>query len=349
MLSKFLFGGAAFLAAAFVSAVTTCAEEPGAPAILDKYVLDYPVAQQFCPPVESYFNDAENAIQKIGGRTIRHQYNGGYGLPVIDRVGDQNLLHLGADVSWYRPVPVYAVGDGVVRISAAGPSTTDLAKMMAASKGPDADTPDAKRMKPAAASSAAAKRPALLGWGNLIVIEHRLPNGNYYTTIYGHLASRRLVSAGDIVTAGQVIGTVAKSKLENGGYDPHLHFAVRDGRMFEPGRDLLMLRAGQKTVPMKLLALDEKEIEVELDDDLAAHMVVNLGATPVTVETRDGRNFLPAKLLNYLQPRDFPIAGYGLTTVGFHDPTGFLREVRADTQPASFQKFPRQNVAAKGK
>jgi murein DD-endopeptidase MepM/ murein hydrolase activator NlpD len=348
MLANSIFRGAAFLGIVLALAVTR-GDEPGAAVVPDKYILNYPVAQQFCPPVESYFDDAENAIQKIGGRTIRHQFNGGYGLPVVDKVDDQNLLHLGADVSWYRPVPVYAVGNGVVRISAAGPSTADLAKMMVASRSQDADAPDAKKSKPVVASTAAAKKPALLGWGNLIVIEHRLPDGNYYTTIYGHLASRRLVSAGDIVTAGQVIGTVAKSKLENGGYDPHLHFAVRDGRMFEPARELLTLRAGQKTVPMKLLLLDEKEIEVELDDDLAAHVQVNLGGTPITVETRDGRHFLPAKLLNYLQPKDFPIAGYGLTTEGFHDPTGFLREVRADTQPAGFQKFPRQAVAEKSK
>jgi murein DD-endopeptidase MepM/ murein hydrolase activator NlpD len=348
MIAKAICRDAAFLVIVLAAAFAH-ADEPGAQPIPDKYVLNYPVAQQFCPPVESYFDDAENAIQKIGGRTVRHQYNGGYGLPVIDKIGDQNVLHLGADVSWFRTVPVYAVGDGVVRISAGGPTTADVAKMMAASKAQAADEPDAKKSKPIAASTAAAKKPALLGWGNLIVIEHRLPNGNYYTTIYGHLASRRLVSAGDIVTAGQVIGTVAKSKLENGGYDPHLHFAVRDGRIFEPGRELLMFRAGQKTVPMKLLSLDEKEVEVELDDDVAAHIEVKLGAEPIKVETRDGRHFLPAKLLNFLQPRDFPIVGYGLTTDGFHDPTGFLREVRADTQPAGFQKFPRQNVAEKSK
>jgi hypothetical protein len=87
-----------------------------------RYVLNYPVAQQFCPPVDSYADDVAEAIQKVGGRTIRHQLNGGYGLPVIDMIGDQHVLHLGADVAWYRVgTPVYAIANGVVRVSQ-GPS-----------------------------------------------------------------------------------------------------------------------------------------------------------------------------------------------------------------------------------
>ncbi len=87
-------------------------------ATTERYVLDYPVAQQFCPPVDSYADDVTQPIQKVGGRTIRHQLNGGYGLPVVIMVGNQHVLHLGADVAWYRVgTPVYAIADGVVRVS----------------------------------------------------------------------------------------------------------------------------------------------------------------------------------------------------------------------------------------
>jgi len=43
---------------------------------------------------------------------------------------------------------------------------------------------------------------------------------------------------------------------------------------------------------------------------------------------------------------DFPIVGYGLTTDGFREPTEFLREMRADSQPAAFGKTPK-GIAAK--
>jgi hypothetical protein len=74
------------------------------PPVREKYLLNYPVARQFCPPVESYWEDVSNTIQNIRGRMIRHPLGGGYGLPVVDMVGDKHLLHLGADVSWHRPV-----------------------------------------------------------------------------------------------------------------------------------------------------------------------------------------------------------------------------------------------------
>jgi hypothetical protein len=52
----------------------------------DKYIVNYPAAQQFCPPVESYFDDVTQLIQQIGGRRVRHAPGGGYGLPVVTMV-----------------------------------------------------------------------------------------------------------------------------------------------------------------------------------------------------------------------------------------------------------------------
>ena len=65
------------------------------------------------------------------------------------------------------------------------------------------------------------------GYGNLIVINH--PNG--LETYYGHL-SKLLVSEGDSVSAGQVIGLGGTTGYSTG---PHLHFETRyNGIPFNP-------------------------------------------------------------------------------------------------------------------
>lgn len=77
-------------------------------------------------------------------------------------------------------------------------------------------------------------RPGDLAWGNFIAIEHRFDTDQYFTTLYGHLGNDRKVKAGDIVQAGQMIATIGRQHARiNGGYEPHLHFGVRQGRNAE--------------------------------------------------------------------------------------------------------------------
>lgn len=64
-------------------------------------------------------------------------------------------------------------------------------------------------------------------YGNYVTISH----GNGYTTLYAHM-SKLLVSKGDTVTQGQIIGLVGSTGLSTG---PHLHFEIwEDGTRINP-------------------------------------------------------------------------------------------------------------------
>ncbi len=67
------------------------------------------------------------------------------------------------------------------------------------------------------------------GYGKMVEINH----GDGFATRYGHHAAI-LVSAGDIVKKGQVIGTMGTSGRSTG---PHVHFEVlKNGRHVDPAR-----------------------------------------------------------------------------------------------------------------
>ncbi len=65
-----------------------------------------------------------------------------------------------------------------------------------------------------------------ISWGNLVVIESMV-NGVPITHLYGHLAEEIDVKAGDLVHAGEKIGTIGRSvSYENGGYWAHTHIGI---------------------------------------------------------------------------------------------------------------------------
>ena len=70
------------------------------------------------------------------------------------------------------------------------------------------------------------------GWGNIVIIAHRLADGSRFQSFYAHL-QRRDVSAGMDVVRGETVGTVGKG---GGAYPAHLHFELRDSLCPNPGR-----------------------------------------------------------------------------------------------------------------
>ena len=69
------------------------------------------------------------------------------------------------------------------------------------------------------------------GWGNRVVIRHRLPNGDVVYSLYAHLLPRSvLVKKGEIVAAGQPIAKVGRTGRATA---PHLHLEIRTNRIDE--------------------------------------------------------------------------------------------------------------------
>lgn len=61
------------------------------------------------------------------------------------------------------------------------------------------------------------------GWGNVIRILHKLPDGTRVESLYAHF-EKIVVKSGDWVKRGDFIGTVGTA---NGIYYAHLHFEIR--------------------------------------------------------------------------------------------------------------------------
>lgn len=68
------------------------------------------------------------------------------------------------------------------------------------------------------------------GYGRVIVIEHKLPDGSKICSIYGHLSTVKggMPSVGREVRKGQLVGYIGNDG-ENGIGGPHLHFGIRKG------------------------------------------------------------------------------------------------------------------------
>lgn len=289
-----------------------------APDKLSQYTVDYPAADQFCPPIRTTFYEVTRTMMVVNGKRFRQKPNGGYGLPVLMKQDDKNMLHVGADLGWYQvDEPVFAVANGVVRMS----------------MGPDfAEEIKTERPKPSGSQ---------MPWGNFVVIEHKTKAGDYYTTIYGHLATKRFVERGDVVKAGQPIGTIGRQHFRiNGGYKPHLHFGVLDGRMVKKGVPLFRLASslGIKA-EAQVVEVGADWVQVDLPASVPDKLEIRLGPITTNISKQGEKYFIPARYLWGFQRHDFPLVGYSLTTEGFRDPIAFLKEHQAHTLPAPYLPF----------
>lgn len=67
-------------------------------------------------------------------------------------------------------------------------------------------------------------------WGHILIIEHRLKDGNCVCSLYAHTSPFLYVKPGDSVVIGQKIATIGRANtVENGGYGAHLHFGIHHG------------------------------------------------------------------------------------------------------------------------
>ena len=283
----------------------------------DLWVVDYPSVEKVAPPTKSAFFDAANTILKRGSKTYRTEINGGYGR--VAQGGGHRIVHVGVDVGLYRVnEPVYAAAAGVVRVS----------------MGP----------KPATRRRSTDKQaPTNTGmvWGNFIVIEHRFPDEKYFTSVYGHLDSARLVRTGDVVKAGQMLGKIGRKDVNvNGGYVPHLHFGIREGRMAEPGSALTYVAVNGKYYPLILREVGPETSTVQLDLSKEIQVpagVVIPGGIDVS-EANVGLRQVPSGRLWVMTRPEFSLSGHTDKFEPWLDPLPFLRGHGATTRPARFHR-----------
>ena len=174
----------------------------------------------------------------------------------------------------------------------------------------------------------------------MIVIEHRTAReGEFFTTIYGHLGPDRRVKVGDVVEVGTQIGEIGRQSPHiNGGYKPHLHFGVREGRIAEEGMTLFHLATADGQSAVRLARLGEEEIELEVPEAITSQNIqVTMRGEEFSAARKGGKFFLPARILWRTGRSDFPIVGYGLSTDSWRDSVAFLRERGAAAQPPPFK------------
>ncbi|EMJ50863.1 M23 family metallopeptidase [Leptospira santarosai] len=69
------------------------------------------------------------------------------------------------------------------------------------------------------------------GWGNVLILTHKLPDGRWINSLYAHL-SKIGVSTGDKIKKGKQIGRIGDA---NRLYGPHLHFEMRENFFLPTG------------------------------------------------------------------------------------------------------------------
>ncbi len=133
----------------------------------------FPHATRFCPPLRNLFEEvALRTVRDGGGREWQLYPNAGFGMPLL-KAGEQLLVQTGSNFVWFQAgEPVFAAAAGIVRYSG-GTVPDGIPANVNSDEAPGRDT--------------------TAGWGNVIVIEHALPDESALTTVYAHLGEDRRV------------------------------------------------------------------------------------------------------------------------------------------------------------
>ena len=193
--------------------------------------------------------------------------------------------HAGEDMAWFREgASMFAIANGIVRIV----------------QGAGGD------------------------WGFLIGIEHRLPNGEYLMSVYGHAGWDIRVKPGEIVRKGQMIATVGLScAVENGGYGAHLHFGISQG----PFRRPLGARKGG-LVDLDIEGKPHKGRILRLAYDPSRKDNYGFPALGLIVRFPDGTEKLLPAPQQEMGLQVSWMKGYVPDCAGWHDPRKFIGERR---------------------
>ena len=70
-------------------------------------------------------------------------------------------------------------------------------------------------------------------YGYVVIIEHKLPDGNYVCSVLGHLREKGRADVGTVVSKGQLVGYLSSIPEETGYTFTHLHFGIRNGRYID--------------------------------------------------------------------------------------------------------------------
>ncbi len=110
-------------------------------------------------------------------------------------------------------------------------------------------------------------------WGFIIVIEHKLPDGNFLCSIYGHLSRNIYLRAGQIVRMAEKIGEIGLSySVDNGGYGAHLHFGISKGPWLKPGinlgKNIMVSSQGGKIQKIKEYKITKNGIEITYENGI---------------------------------------------------------------------------------
>src|SRR5262249_39597638 len=131
---------------------------------------------------------------------------------------------------------------------------------------------------------------------------------------------------------------------------PHLHLGVREGRMAEAGRKLVLMMADGTGSALEIAEVKEtdKEGVIVLKGGSALPASLQMGADGRRFDiTHTGDNVeVSAALLSYVPSPEFLIVGYGLSTDGWLDPILFLKAHSADVNPAPFEPAKRRRAPA---